>query len=100
MWTTIDEWNVQHESWFNGSFDDVDPTKVEELVERAQKTMALVLRNFRDKEVPGILKICESIKTDVVDFNVQVPIIQALRTDGMKKRHWELMTKALGFELV
>jgi dynein heavy chain len=62
--------------------------------------MTMVLRNFRDKEVPGILKIAESLKTDVVDFSVQVPIIQALRTDGMKQRHWEMITKSLGFELV
>ena len=70
MWTTIDEWNKQHELWLNGSFDDINSSAVEELVERAQKTMTVVLRNFRDKEVPGILKICESLKGDVVDFSV------------------------------
>lgn len=75
MWTTIDEWNKQHDSWLNGSFEEINAAGVEELVERAQKTMTVVLRAFRDKEVPGILKILEGVKTEVVDFSVQVPII-------------------------
>jgi dynein heavy chain len=42
-----------------------------------------VQRYFRDKELPGIMKISESIKESVEEFKPQVPILIALRTDGI-----------------
>jgi dynein heavy chain len=70
LWTTIDEWNKSHESWVNGPFEEINSGGVEELVERGQKTMNLVLRALREKEVPGILKICEGLKSEVTDFSI------------------------------
>jgi len=43
---------------------------------------------FRDKELPGILKIAESTKGEIEEFKPFVPLALALRTEGMKDRHW------------
>jgi dynein heavy chain len=61
--------------------------------------MAQVIRLFRDKDLPGILKIAETIKTEVDDFKPLVPLALALRTDGMKERHWEAISEKVGFEV-
>lgn len=52
---------------------------MEETVDSSNKTMAQVIRVFRDKELPGILKIAESIKADVEEFKPFVPLAMALR---------------------
>lgn len=61
--------------------------------------MAQVIRLFRDKELPGILKIAESIKGDIEEFKPFVPLALALRTEGMKDRHWEVISEKVGFEV-
>jgi dynein heavy chain len=57
-------------------------------VDNSNKVMAQVIRLFRDKELPGILKIAESTKGDIELFKPFVPLALALRTEGMKDRHW------------
>ena len=61
--------------------------------------MSQVIRYFRDKELPDILKIAEATKVAIEEFKPQVPVLMALRTDGMKDRHWEALSAKLGFEL-
>jgi dynein heavy chain len=61
--------------------------------------MAQVIRLFRDKDLPGILKIAEQIKGEVDEFKPLVPLALALRTDGMKERHWEIISEKVGFEV-
>jgi len=96
LWTTVEAWNKRYHSWLNDPFDELDSVQVEETVENAKKTMSQVMRYFRDKELPGIIKIADSIKTKVDEFAPQVPIVLALRTDGMVDRHWDLLSEKIG----
>jgi dynein heavy chain len=68
LWTVVESWNKRHHSWINDPFEELDPVQVEDTVELAKKTMAQVMRFFRDKELPGIIKIADSIKTKVDEF--------------------------------
>ena len=61
--------------------------------------MAQVIRLFRDKELPGIMKIAESIKNDIEEFKPFVPLATSLRTQGMKERHWNAISEKVGFEV-
>ncbi len=61
--------------------------------------MAQVIRLFRDKDMPGIMKIAEQTKASIEEFKPYVPLALALRTDGMKDRHWEAISDKVGFEV-
>jgi dynein heavy chain len=67
----------------NDPFDEVDASSVEETVDNAIKAMVSVIR---------FLKIADQIKADVDLFKPWVPILTSLRTDGMKDRHWDMLT--------
>lgn len=99
LWTTVDNWRKSHKSWLYDEFAELDATKMEETVDGSVKTMAQVIRLFRDKELPGILKIAESIKVDIDEFKPFVPLALAMRTEGMKERHWETISLKVGFEV-
>jgi dynein heavy chain len=99
LWTVVETWKKSYDSWVNDPFDEINAADVEEIVDNANKTMSQVIRYFRDKELPDILKIAEGIKAEVEEFKPQVPIVMALRTEGMKDRHWEALSTKLGFEL-
>jgi len=46
--------------------------------------------------LPDILKIADNLKNDVEDFAPQVPVVMALRTEGIKDRHWTKLSESLG----
>lgn len=99
LWTTVETWRNSYNSWLNDPFEDLDSKQVEETVENSNKTMATVIRAFRDKDVPNLLNIASDIKGKVDEFKIQVPVVVALRTDGMKDRHWEALSEKVGFEV-
>lgn len=100
LWTVVEEWKKSYNSWLYEPFDEIDATKVEQLVEESSKTMSSAIRFFRDKdELRKILKIAEDMRTAIDEFKPQVPIVMALRTEGMKDRHWEMLSQKVGFEV-
>lgn len=100
LWTVVEEWKKSYNSWLYDPFDEIDAAKVEQLVEDSSKTMSSAIRFFRDKdELRKILKIAEDMRTAVEEFKPEVPIVMALRTDGMKDRHWEMLSQRVGFEV-
>jgi dynein heavy chain len=99
LWTTVETWRNSYTSWLNDPFEDLDAKQVEDTVDAANKTMSQVNRFFRDKDLSKILEIAADIKKRVDDFKEQVPILTALRTDGMKDRHWDMLSEKVGFEV-
>ncbi len=61
--------------------------------------MSQVLRFFRDKEFPKILKIADSMKKKIDDFKPYVPLAVALRKEGMKDRHWDQLSTKVRFDI-
>lgn len=100
LWTVVETWKKTHHSWLHDAFDEIDASNVENLVDDSSKTIQACIRFFRDKDdLRKILKIAEELRTGIEDFKPQVPILMALRTDGMKDRHWEVLSEKVGFEV-
>ena len=45
------------------------------------------------------MKIAETLKGEIDDFKPFVPLALGLRTEGMKERHWEVISQKVGFEV-
>lgn len=58
-----------------------------------------MFRYFRDKDQTPILKIGENVRSQIEDFRPKVPLMVALKQKGMKDRHWEQISQAVGFEV-
>lgn len=96
----VEEWKKSYNAWLYEPFDEIDANKVETLVEDSSKSISAAIRFFRDKdELRKILKIAEDMRTSIDDFKPEVPILMALRTEGMKDRHWETLSTKIGFEV-
>ena len=99
LWNTIATWYKSHNSWLHDPWDELDAGNLEEVVEKSSKTMASVNRYFKDKGLPAILKIAENIKQEIDVFKPYVPLAVALRTEGMKDRHWDSISHIMGFDV-
>jgi dynein heavy chain len=73
----------------NDPWEELDAVDLENTVDNAVKTMGQVLRYFKDKELPQILKIATEMKANVDKFKPYVPLAVSLRKEGMYERHWD-----------
>lgn len=81
LWTVVEEWKKSYHAWLYEPFDEIDPNKVESLVDDSAKTISAAIRFFRDKDdLRKILNIAEDMRTAIDEFKPQVPIVMALRT--------------------
>jgi dynein heavy chain len=99
LWTTTDLWKLQMSTWMADDFEKIDPAQMEEQVDNSVKTLGKIQKVFRNKDLTKILKICETMKEQVNEFAPKVPMIMAMRVDGIKDRHWEAISKKVGMEV-
>ena len=99
LWTTVDDWFSNHKSWLNDPWEDLNAPDMQEKVLNYIKTSNKTIRYFREKDMTAILKIGETVKQDLDQFKPLVPVAIALRKEGMKDRHWEQLSKEIGFEV-
>jgi dynein heavy chain len=100
LWSVVELWKKTHHSWVYDPFDEIDASRVETLVDDSAKTISAAIRFFRDKDdLRKILKIAEEMRASIEEFKPQVPVLMALRTEGMKDRHWEMLSEKVGFEV-
>jgi len=59
------------------------------------KTSYKLMKRFQPH--PGPLKAAATIKSKLEKFKINMPLITALCNPGLKSRHWELMSKKVGF---
>lgn len=96
LWTTTDIWEQSMKSWLNDDLTTIDSAVLEETVENALRTMNKNIKVFRQKDLTKIHKIAETMKEKIVEFNPHVPMTMAMLTTGMKDRHWEAISSAVG----
>ena len=53
----------------------------------AFRTIHKCTKHFKD--IPGCFDVATEIKKQIEDFKPFIPLIQGLRNQGMRNRHWE-----------
>ncbi len=80
--------------WFN-----INAENCEKFVEDAIKNLTYSTRYFKDKEIVHMLKIAESVKVQIDEFRPKVPLLLAMRKNGLRARHWNHISDKIGFKL-
>ena len=88
LWRTTRTWKTDHAKWMSQAWEKLDAEDLEATWESCQKTSNQVFRYFRDRNLPNIGELANTLKGEVDAFKPIVPLAVALRKDGMKERHW------------
>ncbi|CAM6094963.1 unnamed protein product [Calypogeia fissa] len=99
LWSAADEWKKYYKSWMEESWEKLEPETVDRLVMGWWKGLLKNGREFSKRDLMVQATFCEDIRTQVGEFKPYVPLIMALRQQGMRDRHWDDLSARLNMDL-
>lgn len=54
---------------------------------------------MKEREVHMVMRVADRMKSSIEEFRPKVPLMVALKRDGMRDRHWEAISKGVGFRV-
>ncbi|XP_064598423.1 dynein axonemal heavy chain 7-like [Liolophura sinensis] len=91
------EFNGKYKDWMDGSMVGVDPDVIDAEVGNYWRSLYKLQKGFDN--VPAAKKICQKVKSKVEEFKEYMPLVQTLFNPGLRDRHWEAISEAIGFTL-
>ncbi|XP_022099330.1 dynein heavy chain 3, axonemal-like isoform X3 [Acanthaster planci] len=100
LWQTAVQFHQQYDNWMNGPLLEVDAELVEEEVQSLWKTSYKLTKIFTGStDMMGPMRASVTIKAKLEKFKLNMPLIGALCNPGIKQRHWDMMSKKVGFNM-
>lgn len=99
LWRYIHNWIEGIQQWKTGPWDKVDAIGAQNFVEDGSRILGQVNRVFKDKDplmYSNQMNLAETYKKQIDEFKPKVPLLVALRSEGMQTRHWEEISKSTG----
>ena len=91
LWTTTSTWFASRQAWRYGQLDAIlDPDEIESVISNGVRVMARVCKHFKSRArvEPQILETAEQVRKEIEAFRPDVPLLLALKTKGLRERHW------------
>lgn len=96
LWRSIYHWRSNHDTWVHSpldSFELVDPElKVEELLQSAERLTG----EFSSCKNNALNKLAEEIRQELLDFRPKLPLLIALKREGLTDRHYRSISDTIG----
>jgi len=80
----------------DNQFKGIDANAAEKFVEESFRNIITANKYFKDRSMSQIVAIGEKVKQEMDKFKPNLPLMVALRKDGMKERHWAEVSKLAG----
>ena len=84
LWTIVHRWYSDIDQWNDNPFNSIDANAAEKFVEESVRAITAANRVFKDKAMNQIVAIGEKVKAEMEKFKPNLPLMVALRKDGMK----------------
>ena len=99
FWLTANQWFTYKEQWAKCEWEELNAPEAEAWMENRQTIMNTVIRWFKDKDIKKVHGIAETIKKELDEFKPKIPLMVALRKQGMTDRHWKEILDKSGIEV-
>lgn len=98
LWTQIFTWNKYGQKWSTDQWEKVDALKAEGFIENGYQVLLKSMRSFdpSDERYQELLSVAVKIKAKIEEFKPRVPLLVALKREGMADRHWKEITEGVG----
>ena len=99
LWQTANRWSENKVKWLQGPWNELDGGETEKFVEERQRLLMATTRHFKQRNQKAIQKIVEEVKAQIDEFRPKVPLMVALRKEGMHNRHWKAISEEVKLEI-
>jgi dynein heavy chain len=96
FWVYANNWKKWKKSWMTDPFMNLDAEGMDKDVGNAFKVMFKMGKQFTLRDMPTCASNCESVRAELEDFKKYLPLILALRSPGMRERHWTQISEEIG----
>ena len=96
FWKYANNWRSWQKEWKSEPFATLNAEEVEKDVGTAYKVMFKMGKAFNMRNMPACAANCETVRNELEDFQKYLPLLVALRSPGMRDRHWEKITEDVG----
>ncbi|GFH22694.1 uncharacterized protein HaLaN_20201 [Haematococcus lacustris] len=93
LWQVVSEYALRSEDWLYGNMQGLNPEEVEELTGEWYKRMQRLAKSMQLAEHR---RLAEESRVKLEGFKALLPIISAVCNPGMRGRHWDALSKAVG----
>lgn len=94
LWDATVSWSSVAEAWQQEQFEKLDVSDMEEKIMKYSKLV------FKCERGLPMNRVVDNLKDKVYKFKDTLPIVQNLRNEDMKDRHWEKVQEVMSQELV
>ncbi|KAH8098241.1 dynein light chain binding protein [Aureococcus anophagefferens] len=95
MWEQVDHWLQYHKKWMSDDFLKLDAEGIETDTTTIYRVLVKCEKTFEAQKLDGCLNVCRTILGQVNEFRPHVPLVIALRQQGMRDRHWENLSQKI-----
>mmetsp|Transcript_30720 Transcript_30720/g.59916 ORF Transcript_30720/g.59916 Transcript_30720/m.59916 type:complete len:4305 (+) Transcript_30720:116-13030(+) len=95
LWSTTSAFNASHSLWMTGPFIELDSNQISEDIDKWLKLMRSLEKELSADGAIKPAKVASEMKEKIQDFKQHVPVIQYLRSPGLRPRHWDQISNTL-----
>ncbi|XP_071486244.1 dynein axonemal heavy chain 3-like [Diadema antillarum] len=99
LWSAAVKFHDMYDRWMNGPLLEVNAEVVEEEVQNLWRTSYKLTKTFAHPDMMGPMRAATTIKAKLEKFKINMPLINALCNPGIKRRHWDMMSEKVGFNM-
>jgi len=99
MWTMVDLWLHSQKTWLGDAFLSLDAQQIDTDTTTIFRALTKCEKAFDAAQLAGCGAVVKEILHQVNGFRPHVPLITALRQQGMRDRHWANLSDKLGVEV-
>ncbi|CAK9080521.1 Dynein axonemal heavy chain 3 (Axonemal beta dynein heavy chain 3) (Ciliary dynein heavy chain 3) [Durusdinium trenchii] len=91
LWTVVADATEALDLWKRGVFMDINPAQVEAALHGDTGwvgTTSSLLKHFSPDDDAKAFGVCIKLRTMLEEFELNLPLINLLRSDALKPRHW------------
>lgn len=95
LWSVTSYFITSYALWMTRPFIELDAKKITEDVQTWYKLMYKLEREFNGENAIQPARVAFEMKEKIAEFKDHVPVIQWLRSPGLRDRHWDSLSKIL-----
>ncbi|EAX78809.1 KIAA1410 protein, putative, partial [Trichomonas vaginalis G3] len=96
LWNLANDWQTTRALWLDTSFTQIKPEPMNQFIIQATKKLNKLKKELADQHFL-VDRVLNPLSQQIDEFKKHVPLIMKLRHPGIKTKHWEEISKVVGF---